>query len=527
MATGAGAPLLAALLAIQTLLWVAQGELVAVYSLQRHGARNALPKGILLTEGDLIGGPTLLPRGQRMTYDAGVAFRQRYINSSTCGSTCLVGSTATGDATSAVQYGVIGQAGVGFGNFDVYVRSSALDRSIMSGLCFLNGIWPADPSVATPQSYLPTGATVVPVYTQADSDDILIRAYTKCPAYQSALEAWFRSDEFRAKENETQPLRDSVKAAMPYTGTNLTNWWNVYDSINVYRTYGVGQPTPNFTDVQFNNIQAVAFWLETRKMDSALTSNLLGGTILADLISSLQQAATTFTTGSKLYYKLLSLSGHYNTQLGLLSALAIDKLPGAMAVLPWYRAIPRLAAVLAFELHALPAAGSETPAFYVRLVAQDGPDRNYTTVPLPCAAGADANGAVVGVLGTGACAMQDFVDFVQPRALTAGQWCAACGNRAVAACRLQELTTAAAAQQNASGNSSSSGGGSSSGSGGCEDWQIAVAVVVPLVGTALLAAAGWAVWRWWQGRRSGASKSQAVDAGYGGMGPVGPQFTSI
>ena len=165
-----------------------------------------------------------------------------------------------------------------YGNFDVYVRSSALDRSIMSGLCFFNGIFPAS-NVPSTTTYLPTGAQVrwrarmigrrmpcrwgggtqsrgfasatgrqlgangsyqgqeaaacgtcrslectcaragqpihdlplpgwcayvcpdareataatlpashhmqvVPIYTQSDPDDVLIRAYTKCPAYE-------------------------------------------------------------------------------------------------------------------------------------------------------------------------------------------------------------------------------------------------------------------------------------------------------------------------------------------------------
>lgn len=50
---------------------LAEASLLAVYSLQRHGARNVLPKGIFLTEDALVGGPTLLPQGQQQTYTAG------------------------------------------------------------------------------------------------------------------------------------------------------------------------------------------------------------------------------------------------------------------------------------------------------------------------------------------------------------------------------------------------------------------------------------------------------------------------
>ena len=43
----------------------ARGALVSVYSIQRHGARNWLPKTALLAEQGIIGGPTLLPQGKR------------------------------------------------------------------------------------------------------------------------------------------------------------------------------------------------------------------------------------------------------------------------------------------------------------------------------------------------------------------------------------------------------------------------------------------------------------------------------
>lgn len=61
------------------------------YSVQRHAARNVLPKTSNLQESDATGGPTLLPVGASQAYDAGVAFRLRYLNENTCGDTCLLG----------------------------------------------------------------------------------------------------------------------------------------------------------------------------------------------------------------------------------------------------------------------------------------------------------------------------------------------------------------------------------------------------------------------------------------------------
>lgn len=60
------------LLSLSALLWQpADAELLAVFSIQRHGARNVLPKTALLKESDARGGPALLPEGQRQAYNAG------------------------------------------------------------------------------------------------------------------------------------------------------------------------------------------------------------------------------------------------------------------------------------------------------------------------------------------------------------------------------------------------------------------------------------------------------------------------
>ncbi len=47
------------------------GDVALLYVVHRHGARNALPKTSLLRENVTLGGPTLLPQGQRQLYTAG------------------------------------------------------------------------------------------------------------------------------------------------------------------------------------------------------------------------------------------------------------------------------------------------------------------------------------------------------------------------------------------------------------------------------------------------------------------------
>lgn len=349
--------------------------------------------------------------------------------------------------------------------------------------------------------------------------------------------------------------------------------WNVYDAINVWRTYGVGDPVPAFSDSDFAAVQGLGYWLETAKMRSNLTGNLLGGVLLADVAESLRAAAgarSTVVGGpdatvptapaamNATYYKLLSVSSHYNTQLGLLAALGIDAYAPAQGF-QWLTSIPRLAAVMVFELHAA-ASG-----LHVRLAAQDGPSANYTTVPLPC-----ASGAAAAAVGQGACTLQVSRDwsscsrrsclvgaqaamtmsmltsgrvlwvscvglarhttihhqqllllrptpphgglpspphlstyFIHPQDFLAladqrsfqrvEDWCDACRNTAVSACRLDHLEEVAGHRKDA------------------EPWHIAVSVCVTFAGTLLAVAAGvLLVQRCRARRREGASSHYAA-----------------
>lgn len=102
---------------------VINGDLVQVYTINRHGARNVLRKDANLTESDANGGPTLLPQGRAMVNAAGAAFRSRYIDPSTCNATCL------GVSSNGTLYGVYGTPDTGFTNYNTFVRAVSCTRA--------------------------------------------------------------------------------------------------------------------------------------------------------------------------------------------------------------------------------------------------------------------------------------------------------------------------------------------------------------------------------------------------------------
>jgi hypothetical protein len=90
------------------------------------------------------------------------------------------------------QYGLINSPRVGFTNYNTLINSSALDRTLVTGNRFMEGVFPG-------QSSPP-----VPIYSVQETEDYRIRGYTRCPSYQRRLTDWYASDEFKQKEVETQ-----------------------------------------------------------------------------------------------------------------------------------------------------------------------------------------------------------------------------------------------------------------------------------------------------------------------------------
>ncbi|KAF5842269.1 hypothetical protein DUNSADRAFT_8332 [Dunaliella salina] len=188
----------------------------------------------------------------------------------------------------------------------------------------------------------------------------------------------FASDEFKQKQQETSDFRASIQSrvqqelqplptASPLDGS-LKRWWNMYDAFAVSRIDDDVAQMPDISGAEFAQVKAIADWLEVAKMQSSLTGNLLGGPLLSDIMEYMDKAKQGLEQ-DEVYYKLLSISSHFNTQLGLLAALELDQHAPAKNQLKWLdSSFPSLASVLVFELHTSGASGGDLA---VRLVAQD------------------------------------------------------------------------------------------------------------------------------------------------------------
>jgi hypothetical protein len=206
------------------------------------------------------------------------------------------------------------------------------------------------------------------------------------------------------------------------------------------------------------------------------------------------------------YYRFLTVSSHYNTQLGLLSALFADQAAAPSYI--WTQKIPSLAAVLVFELHATPPPAAsqqqqqqqQQRSYAVRAVFQDGPKSSYKTLALPCAVKGDVAEVIA---GPGACTLERFRALAGPTALnTSRDWCDACRNGKVLACQVsrmeRQLAEAGLAPMNLSTSGASGASDGSVGSsapmrtraGYVSPGMVALLCVVSAAATAMLSGVG-------------------------------------
>jgi len=245
----------------------------------------------------MYGGPAILPAGKKQCFEAGRAFRQRYLDPQTCNNASKADDTCLTPPGGGARYGLMGQAAdVSYSNYVLLANSSALHRTVLSATSFFLGAFGGQHAAkeqAPPYLAVPMG----PVFTVSEGQDVAIRAYNKCPAYDRKLARWFASDEFQQKEAETEAVRARVAELAPGLNTSLAQFWNVYDSFNVWRTYRVGEPMPELPADLYQSITDIAAWLETSKARSGLAGNLLGGVLLADLLGLIEAAGRAVRDG--------------------------------------------------------------------------------------------------------------------------------------------------------------------------------------------------------------------------------------
>jgi len=379
--------------------------LLQVQIVTRHGARTPLSKNsVTNTEG----GAQLTPVGQKQMYDLGVFMLNRY--------------------------NISGLVDI-YNNSMSTFESSNLDRTVVSASSFALGMFPLKARDPNNESLLGAGVTPanIPVYMTAAANDIMIRAYDKCPTFSARLTALYGSKRWLDYQSVHSPLLAKLATvgfgayADASTGqVPLKSVWNCFDAINVAKiecdadpttTACTDLPNPELRNVlsaqEWTELQNISHYAELQKYSIPNTGDLLGGNLFTRIVGRM--------TSDKAIQKFYMYSAHYPTLLGLFATMGEAYLPLSAEIIPNY------ATALFFEQWKDETSGD----IVVKTFYKEGMQATVTQLSLDGACG-----------GLPDCPISSFQSMAAGLSFsTAAGWCKACENTAADTCMAASIAS--------------------------------------------------------------------------------------
>jgi hypothetical protein len=356
--------------------------------------------------------PILTPLGEKQLYELGIWLRRRY---------------AIADPL--------------LGNYvanDVRFESSAFERTISSANALTLGVYP--PANRTSKaSLLPnTLYASIPIYMTEARNDVFIRAYDKCPAFQSSLVTLYKSDSWKTLEADHRTLLNrlgEVAEFQSYVNDDgyvpLSDVWNVFDLLNVAKTECAAATTTDNTNCKFDplddgnwsELQTIAHQAEIQRYSNIDRGRLLGGNLLFQIHQRMGGDTSDFgTTGFVRessssdgigFRKFYHYSAHYPTILSVFAALDVS--PPSNEIIPGY------GAALVFELYNDPVTG----AYTVYMLYKESKSSTAMSVRFPAGPCQRAT----------SCALGDFTQLLSTMSYTSlEEWCVLCENESADVC---------------------------------------------------------------------------------------------
>ncbi|KAM9493699.1 lysosomal acid phosphatase isoform 2-T2 [Clarias gariepinus] len=224
-----------------------------------------------------------------------------------------------------------------YSRFEIAVRSTDYDRTLMSAASNLAGLYP------------PNGSKVfhpgldwqpIPIHTvPQDEEKLLSFPMANCPRYQLLMNETERTDIFI---NMTKMYKDFLEMVRNKTGLNSTSLetvWSVYDTLFCEKIHGLSLPAWVTPDVMktLKVLKNFGFQIMFGVYKREEKCRLQGGVLLDQIIKNLS-AAATLNLDQQL--KMIMYSAHDTTIVALQEALNV------------YNGLqPRYASCHIFELH--------------------------------------------------------------------------------------------------------------------------------------------------------------------------------
>ncbi|CAG9769945.1 unnamed protein product [Ceutorhynchus assimilis] len=335
-------------------------QLKAVVVLYRHGDRSPLrswPNDIYFGNSSLWpdGYGQLNNLGKERHYKLGQWFRERY------------------DGFLPKRYNCS----------DIYVRSTDVDRTLMSAASNLAGLYPPEDDQVW-NSAIPWQA--IPIHTIPKLEDPIL-THVPCPKHDRLEQELMNSEEFQKLNLELADLYKNISELTGIPSVDLNTFSLLFTTINIYKGYNL--TLPDWIEYYWPEIEMYAakhFQLHTYTDELA---RLRAGPFLDYLLSYFED----FNGGNSVKSKFLMLSAHDST---------IGDRTNAMGVYPG--AVPEFASTVIWELK------NNGQIDYVNMYFKNSTDFSKLVLP-----GCSFD-----------CSLSEYASLLEPLRATVDQWTIEC-----------------------------------------------------------------------------------------------------
>lgn len=238
-------------------------------------------------------------------------------------------------------------------NNEIYVRSTDVDRTLMSAESNLAGLYPPtgkdqwDPAI----QWQP-----IPVHTVPESLDEVLAAKKSCPAYDYALKKYKQSDEFQAYNKSLTPVYEYLTAHSGRRVDSLTSAQNIYSCMHI-------EDLNNFTLPEWTKqvypepLRAISARSFATKTNTPQLARLKTGPLIKEMLQRFQSKANNSLKPNRTVWVY---SAHDTTVANVLNTLRLFDVHN-----------PPFAACILLELRRSPSGGEPYVSVYYKNTTQE------------------------------------------------------------------------------------------------------------------------------------------------------------
>jgi lysosomal acid phosphatase len=244
-----------------------------------------------------------------------------------------------------------------YNNSEMYVRSTDVDRTLMSALSNLAGFFP------------PQGKDVwneelawqpIPVHTMPEKQDDTLAAKKPCPVYDYELKKLLKSEEFKTYDKNLKPIYKYLTEHAGKTVNSLQSVQNIYSCLHIEEIYNLELPewTKEVYPDKLKPISGLSFAVKTY---TPLLARLKTGPLLKEILTHFKDKINKKLSPNRSYWVY---SAHDTTVANMLNTLGVFKTMGYHN--------PPYASTVMFELREY-SDGHRVQVFYKNTTAEPKP----------------------------------------------------------------------------------------------------------------------------------------------------------